>query len=446
MKDNWFEDKMNERFEDFDSELDLHAAWADLEERRQPKKRKKRTGIFWWIGSGLAVLFLGFGLVFNLVKTEQVPQTNTSNILVKKEANTKNEQTDNQCITGKVVKTNSIQKVSINDEDSNKKKSLEKEIKAPKKSTNITKENIVHDISKNLSLISIDAKKFLIKKPSIDATHLKVNYPPLILIETLEKDISPLANKIIHHTIECSFEESLRKLQIFGITFNYGKVFRGSPLGRNINSAYLQRRDEAETPLDAWSTQVFYQKNIKRNWFTRVNLGYSQTTDLFQDSYTNSTKVSMDDQILQINIYPDGSAEEIRGMAMINQEEISTGKFYQRYRQAFVGLEFGKEKYLQSNFKLRSSVGADFTIYHANSGNVYLDDNSSFGVYQDLSEISDTKGGIITAKLRLEIGKNFGYNNEISFGIVGKTNLKILENDLGRRQYLLSSLSYRKSF
>ena len=452
MKDNWFEDKMNERFEDFDSELDLHSAWADLEERRNPKKQKKRSGIFWWFGAGIAVVLLGFTLILNSNNRSKSHESNSTTLLEKntRKLDAKNYQqsSDNQKDTNNISPFNENITETIILDNSLEQKTLEKLNYYTKKSlkeSNLAQQPPVLNSSLDSPFLLIDnneteTKKSIIKPPTEQL------HSPIALIIPLEKDIPNLSTEIIHHNIECDFEGNFTNSQAFGLAFNYGKAFRSSPIGRGLNSAYWLRRDLAETPLDAWSAQLFYQLKNKKYWFAQVNLGYSQTTNLFEDTYTTSNLVIMDNQVLQINMYPDGLMEEIKGTALVNEEEKNTSKFYQRYSQAFIGLEFGKEKYLRNDFKLRASVGADFTIYQNNSGKIYSRDADSFGDYQELSSISSTKGGVFAGKLKLEIGKIFGFTNEISIGLIGKTNLKIIENDLGRRQYLLSELSYRKNF
>jgi hypothetical protein len=447
MKDNWFEDKMNERFKNFDSELDLHATWADLEERRQPKKQKRRTGIFWWLGAGLAVLFIGISLVFSSLRKTNFVENEATALLDNKttQAQTREDLqlTDNQTNNSNSKTTKKLEHNIKKTAGELRKKTLEKVNNLSEKSNEINSNNKKFPNTRPVTLIEKEKSRLSKLDRNTEAPEL---YPTIVLLEYLEKDIPSLETKVVHHNIECDFRGTFQNLHTIGITFNYGKSFRNSPIGRGINSPYLQRRDEAETPLDAWSGQFFYQIKNKKSWFTRFNIGYSQTSDLFQDNSIVANLVQMNDQLLQINRYPDGTTEEIKGEALINRVENSTGKFYQRYRQAFVGVDFGKEKKFQSNFNLRASAGGEFTLYQTSNGKVYLDDISSFGNYQDLGDISDTRGGVFTGKLSLEIGKTFAHSNEISLGIVAKANLKTLKNDLERRQYLLSSLSYRKNF
>ena len=54
MKENWFENKMNQKVQNMDHELNLDLAWDRLESARN--KRKKRPIIWWFSGLGLILL------------------------------------------------------------------------------------------------------------------------------------------------------------------------------------------------------------------------------------------------------------------------------------------------------------------------------------------------------------------------------------------------------
>jgi len=451
MKDNWFEDKMSERFEDFNSSLDLQSAWEELESLREPTKRKRRGGIYWWFGAGLILMFSAITFVFNSKEDFLIQKSESTPLSVSESENDKKTNEikgiKNQVNPEKIVSPNN--RINFNDQNYNRKKTLEKLNKNTKmlesKSDISTK-----DQRKSASLTHSNAslgKELKKSKVTIDDKKISNKILPTLPIDLLQNDIHYLPKiNLREKNIYCDFKGPKKYSYSLGFTIDYGKTFRSSPIGLGSNNAFLQKRELAETPLDSWSGQAFYQIKNKKNWFGQFNLGYIQSTDIFEDTYSNAERILKPDQVIQINMYPNGDIEEITGPAMVNEEENGIGKFYQRYRQVFVGLEFGKEFPLNSDFNFRASLGGDYSIYHNNSGKVYRSIENSFGEYDDLSSISTNKAGIFSTKINLEIGKSFGFKNEISIGLIGKTNLNIIENDIGKRQYLLTELSYRKNF
>lgn len=438
MKDNWFENKMNERFDEFDSDLDLHAAWADLEQKRKPKKKHRRNPIFWWTGAALAAIALVFVFFFSQKKAVQIDK----NITVQSEMfHAENISPSSVEIKEAVIpsKNNLVEEKGkiLNQENYTRKKTLEK--------LNLNIEKYKSEDSflpQNPSDNNNQQTKSLPEETRLNPAH-----PPIQLIAPLtNKDIANLGSgKYTGYLISCDFKPAKYQYNAFGLTIRYGKAFRDTPIGRGLNSSYFQRRDLVETPLDAWSTDLFYQRKNRKNWFAQVNLGYSQTTDLFEDNYYTINSKIVEDQIVQINRYPDGSSEEITGDVLSTVEETISAKFYQSYRQAYIGLSIGKEKHLRSKLNLRLSVGAEYSLFQKNTGKVYADDNS-IGTYTELNDRTRSKRGIFAANMNLEIGKLFKDHNEISFGITGKTNLTLLDTDFARRHYLLGSLSYKRYF
>ncbi len=459
MKDNWFENKMNERFDEFDSDLDLHAAWEELEQLRQPKKKKRRGLVFWWFGTGTAVVLLSLGFLLNSYLTSEIsnkkaiPRLEASH---KINDNTTTLPTDNQQV--KSIKQNSsfLKNDILIEENLIEKKIPEKLNNYSKKSeTNLLFTNSeFHHNSTQRSKNSLSNDR-LAHKSQIRATEQsRKSFSPISITPHLVKSIAYLPQNelellIPETNIKKDSEDELPpnkyKLNTVGITLNYGKAFRTAPVGRGINSAYFQRRDLAETPLDAWSTQLFYQRRNKKQWFLQANLAYFQTTNLFEDNYSVSRLKMLENQVVQVNRYPNGSSEEITADVLATEEETTNASFYQRYRHAFIGLDIGKEKDLGSDFNLRLALGAEYSLFRKDTGKIYADENS-LDSYLELSDATDDTGNIFAVKLSLEIGKKFKDNNEINLGIIGKSNLNIMQNDLGKRFYLLSSLSYRKHF
>lgn len=477
MKEDWLEDKMKERFEGFDSGLNLEEAWGDLEARRNPEKTNRKGLIWWWTAAaGGIILLAGLffvnlpysaqGSIVSAENTEQEMKQNTNGSITQSVENQiiVEEKTEEQSVSSPVLKNNE----NVKSEYFQKEKASEKENINTKKesSVELTRKNSIAnkalitkyaDYRKKDSNSSENLSSFPTYSANesevIDINFLKQDYVSLLenqigllkQVEIIPTDISNFYQ--INKLVDDKDGKSKTLKNTIGLSYNFGKAFRETPRGRS-NSNYTILRDKAEKNLDAWSAQLFFERKIKEDWFLRFDVGYVSVTDSYIDEAILTTPKMFDNQVLQINRFIDGTESQVVGEALGSQTQTTTNTFYQRYRSSFIGFAFGRKFDLASSFTFRASAGADLTIFRNNQG-VIADPTETSDEYDNLSNFSSQKGSFLAGKVRFELGKTIGKSHEISLGLVGRADLTDVKNHplyVGRRQFLFGELTYRKFF
>lgn len=470
MKKDWLNTRMKERFEDYDAGLDLEQSWKDLDMLRNPP-RKKNKAVIYWMGLVLTgiVLMTAYEL-FSPKKNSKSDHQNSAafdNVNVAsedKELNTQdlnlsNEQ--NPEITGQlapissvgteldnpVIKENSV--VSKDVKSINLKSSILKghEFEMPTYSIEentpmqeplmATKLHLKDNISVGIIERAgeekvIDIPYLTIKNPSIE---FETRIPKIMEVRPL---MSPL--KLI---------QPLNKPRnSIGVAFAFGLHHRQLNAVAGDSLGFVYARKAQERALDAFALDLYYKRYITNDIFAEVGLGLQQTTYEFRDQEFSEMEYELEDQLIAIHNYPDGSQEEIRGDITVAGSRNRIHTFYQKFRQFHVSGILGKEFELGTSFGLGLSGGIEYVLLSKGRG-VSFSETNDFRVYSDVSKLGYKDSGLLNGLMRIELMKGLNSWNEIGFSIIGKLSLnnQFARNEIvEKRHYLMARINYSHRF
>lgn len=474
MKKDWLKDKMNERFEDFDSGLDLEQAWVDLDKRRKPQKKDRKFIIFW---IGLALI--GFTLLGLYLKA---PPSKITGVDLKDQKDIVNlqnlEKEENEMVVRELNETKAkVQEISLEMDQSNnsnvaksnletKEKSIRKKSSKSSRLTDNTgiifkkhgqeMNSVPFRKSTNTPELSVQPISPTKARASVETSKRSdLSVEMISLLPTLmNQSITGEARSII--TVDAILMK-LPKSQIpivknsrnsFGVSIAYGWHNRQLDILGVDSLGFVSAKKNQEKTLDAIAASLFYRKYFADDFFAEIGLGFQQTTYEFKDQKVTEEKQSIDDQIIAIHNYPDGSKETIFGTLEQTETRVRDNTFYQKFRQIHVNVIVGKELDLSPTFGLGISGGLEYGVFTQAKG-VSFSNTLDFRNYGDLSELKYKENGMLSGLLRIELLKGLNARSELGIALIGKTslgNLFAYNGIIEKRNYLMSRFSYTYRF
>ena len=402
MKQDWFDKKLADRMHGLDSEMDFANAWRRIEDRRN--KKKKRIIFFWLAGfalltcSALVVDFY-FSENKNQPAIGSVPELKYTNniktpVLANKSqqnSNPENIKPDNTPLSIFNHKTN---------REINSKNISEKSVEnTPSKTNNHLP---LGGDKKNISILNSPIQQTppatAPKKSTSPAP--KTNIIPATKkqvpkkIATLGFYVKQIENK--HETISVNIDNlpfNKRKNK-WGATFSYGNFFRTLNPTSAGREEWVDRRNAIEKPLDAFYADIFFRKYISPKIFLQSGLGYLQQATRLEEAHENNYPETMEDQLIEIIRYADGTEEEVFGEAEGLVTQKTTVTKYQKSRSVLLPFLIGLNLPLnqQSGFIFSMGVAASIVTDHTG---MTISENNIPGDYAPVNNSFYKKSGLI---------------------------------------------------
>ena len=341
MRENWLEEGLRDKFEGFDSELNLEEAWGTLEQTRNAPN-KRRLGWLWIVTGSL--LFLGSSLaVFQLTTNETTEITDApvkakvSNVISQKQK--------------EVVDVNDVKETLVSDQISKSetplsgtssiKTSQRQQKDTPNRNTQTTlSNNLVYDapssypttrqnnVTNQNNLTAVDQVNDSAvstvgrQSAALTQSNLAINQITLLagVSSKLQRDSKQVLNhKIADFLLLDRVKKSKSIPQFVGIDFGFSPVTNGQVLAN-------------EEALDGISASLFYKKHLSRRFYLKTGLGLDRFMTKQEGSTENSFTSIEPDQIVERIIYQDGTIENVLGDGEVTTTESTTYQLYNSYQ------------------------------------------------------------------------------------------------------------------
>lgn len=479
--------KFSEKFKNYHSGMDMEAAWQRLEEKRYPKKKRRgflyffRWGaaIFFLIGVGSGFYFYSFSSEKNNLSDDKAANEITNEFLGDIDAknsifqngkrNGNELKINNLSILEKNIKetqtnaeTNLISKINSenqlneviskrNDDILAKNDNLHNKIFTDSDNENILKESSSSTFNEKLlnsktaneenpqNEISLETKTIRPDGKTAEGAHFsslkKLPSRTFFLVEK-NKNVLPalLADRLLNLEPQLTSKDFDKKNTLvdddfpskywFGISGGYGKTFRKLEALESSQIDWVSIRNAVELPLDAFYMDLFLEKKITRNFFVITSLGFSQRTDKFFDTYDFEYPEDIDNHLLEVIRFPDGTEELIYGQAVGNAKETTIETRYLRKRFIDLSLLAGYEFLLNRKFGISVAAGGGHAFLLSAKGKTV--NANSLGEFRNISELEYRKAGIWQAKTEMNLNYRFSPTIHLQVGLNGRFDLNNL--------------------
>lgn len=476
MEKDWLEQELANSLNAYESSLDLDAAWQRLEDARHPKKR--RFLIWWFWGLNMAFLLLLGGLTCLYFRQLSVPDLGHFTIASKSKSIIHNNQTSTKTILENLDNNNTLNSNKAKTVAPFNKKNQSKRYENTSIATEIIKNNSYtnsnlksssptktqsksyenHFLLKSyFKNISIPTKRLLpslsgiVLSPSIsfNSEPLLTPYIPFSITLNSRKNlidnvleshstIYPISSFVIYDPI--NFLPTLEILPLLlpvaeppvfnpqqlipqhistwsiGLQIAYGKHLSKLQTKLPELEDYIENRVQQEVPLDATSITFQIRKKLNKKCFVESGLNFDLAVTRFSDFHQETYTETLEEQIIEINEYLDGTTETITGEQTILVHKTIDKVAYQRLQQIRIPLLFGIEVPVFSRYAIIPSIGISFSPFIKQKGGVLAIDNT-VSPYSDLHNLGYRKHGTWQSILRIEMSYQLQQNLQLNFGM-----------------------------
>ena len=420
MRDANFEKGLRKKLENHSSPMNLESEWAALETRRSTKK-KKPLG---WIWFGMAVVLFGVFIGLNnmdIAATKTIDSANVDSLFMENQSIISSSLEGAETISQSKDKFQSFEKAENHSATATSskltaQKSLAKSIdlkSKPKVLPAADNEINAHSIKNTLHLSSINEYEVIAQLPENHKTYTisTIATKPFTL---LLRPVPVLAYQIENPD---KFRKKKGLKWAIGLKTGYGKTFRQLKAVNADTHTLIDRRNNAETALDSWNTSLDLRRMVDQNWFAEVSLGYSQSTDRFQDVNVSTANEQLFDQVISIIYKKDGTEEITLGDVMAETTTTTKGTYYHFNQNAFLQLAIGHKFSFNQHFGSELSAGVNYSLFSRKKGKVFS--ANAPNSYHNLSDSNYRKYGLINVVIQAEIYYRMTNHWEVSIGMQG---------------------------
>ena len=442
MKRNQLEQKMFEKFEAYESDLDLNQAWETLERKRRKPRRK---GIIIFIfGIGI----FGAGLTFHFTNPDNLSASVSENS-AQKYIETQplptsiiQEKTDRESeaiiMAGKPSEISSIKLPYVKKEST-----VNFHSKSNPEQENLAKDNDFDLLHPQISSIEIEPSgPSLFSTIPLVAMFNPIKRSELHLLEFRRMD-QPMSS-----LIPLMLPRRKNKNWWIGISLSYGKSYKTLQAKDQTQSELAQLQDQLIRPLDAFSLELLIEKKIRRNFYLKGGLIFAHRTDRLDDQYERNYTELRPEQLVEVIRKPNGTEEFIYEEAEVQLQEATTTTKYLRNQLFSIPLLAGFEFPVKNNLSFRIYGGMAYSFLIKHRGQTFETINSR-GTYVDRSTLPYKKSGLWQALATLEVNYKFNSNTMIFFGLNSSFDMNNLQKAnsgiIEKYQFLGGQIGIKKS-
>jgi len=460
-REDWLKEKLKDRFEGFDPQLDLDKAWMDLEKRRNPKKNNRRF-IFWFLGFGFVLLAIGAfwnlnsnnsidkdPLAVQEIQLEEagirnaIESENEEYVKIKESVLENNSLPEQKKEESKPVQQTQIIQ-SIQTSNTYNYVSTQKRIEADPIISDLIQ---IHETKESKTQQTSTAKTKSTEgqgiKNELKKTNITMDLLPSITIRALDNIIVNYNPDLVEPTLPVKKASKY----MLGLSFAYGKHARELS---DINTDRLlinSSRNRQESALDAVGINLFLRRQLFKKQFVEFGTGFMQTSYLFEDEKTREEQTELDRVLTERHTYPDGSEKLVYGTGIETSNITRQSKFYQNYRQFDIYALLGHEILIGTSFGCIISAGMEYSLMNKASGVSFVEEEDflEYGKLEDLEyRTAGIFSGLINFGLSKELGK--GFRSELTLSAKRNiTNLGAGDTFSDKRSHLLGRISFLKT-
>ncbi len=477
MKEDWLKNKLNDRFDNFDSGLDLDQAWSDLDAKRNPPKKKRRL-LFFWFGTGVVGMMLVGLFLMNqkkLVNSERLILGSSveDSVISEKEEEfqkndninlprAKNKAEDNLKEESTKVKerrnalTNN-KKLILAEIDDQRPVGQDRSFEALSKSTletvythtenhpvtgqNATSENEhLRSMEGDLSVTEFDSNVVLKEEGEPNKKESVVPLQSLSLLETLGNEANLFNSKLPRISIPLPRIDKQTKVKNkaatvdskkpklrdyyngFGVSVAYGIHQRNLTMNFDVEHEFVEKRQNQERPLDVIEANAFYRRYFNSGIMAELGFGFQQTNFKFNFEETMIVSEEVEDGVTAIHSYPDGTEETIYGTVLETTTTLREYTYYQKYQQVNLRGMVGKSMRINQRLNFGVFTGLEYGVY-SNARGVSFSASRDGAPLGSLADLGYRNVGTLNALMRLDVVTELGPRTQLAFSIFGKSML-----------------------
>ena len=454
-REDWLKEKLKDRFEGFDPQLDLDKAWMDLQKRRNPKKNKRRF-IFWFLGFGFLLLAIGVFWSLNSRNSMEkdslaIPEIQLEEAGIRKTiVSEKGRHTE---IKESVLENNSDY-ITLN------KRGKTIIVQQTKVIESFPTSNIYNyaseqkpieadlfQINKSKAQQTLTTETTSLEEPDLKSTLKKTSF---IMDPLPSLTISALDKRIVNYNpdiVDPILPARPATKYMLGLSFAYGKHTRELSDISTETSGINASRNRQESALDAIGIHLFVRRQLFKNQFVEFGTGFMQTSYMFEDERTREEEIQLVEVLTEGHTYPDGSEQLIYGTGIETNTITRQSKFYQNYRQFDIYALLGHEIPIGTSFGCIISAGMEYSLINTASGVSFVEEGNAleYGKLEDLEyRTSGIYSGLVNFGLSKELGK--GFRSELTLSAKRNiTDLGTREVFSDKRSHLLGRISFLKT-
>jgi len=343
MKKEQPNNKFSDKFKNYQSGMDIDAAWQQLEEKRYPKEDRRRFFLPYFLLLGMALFILFFGTYISSKNNNHTVQTNSNinEVIVNSSTTSIQDKETAQPIqknSNNTITSNQMNDIKDNNNIFDTKNSKTATIPITPKNSSPLQQS--HSMFNNIALNHSVHSNFNNTDKQYPTNEMKAigsvevsnlsrdlffseikSLPSLNLLATSNENANELLSGHRIDLVDILPTHDLSSSFWIGLSGGYGKASKSLEATDNTQTTLVQLRNQAEDPLDVFYVDLFFQKKLSQKFFLKSGIGFSQRTDFFSDSYVlNYTEID-DNYLIEIRQLPDGTQEDIYGPAEIDVEE-----------------------------------------------------------------------------------------------------------------------------
>lgn len=195
--------------------------------------------------------------------------------------------------------------------------------------------------------------------------------------------------------------------------------FIGEDTGGEYDYNLNRKNGEKMQEMQSFSLQL--HRNFAKHLYFGTGLGVNQYRSKIVDQIQLVESELLENQIIEIRT-KNGVDTNIFGTVIATTTKLVQKTRYQKYRSLYIPLEIGLQFPIYKNWNIQMGTGLNYTLFHQAKGKTY---NTAFvnGNYQALKENDYKIYGLFAGTANLKIGRNFGDNLNVIFGINAQNDL-----------------------
>lgn len=407
-----------EVFDGAESPMDLDAAWSALEAKRKPKRR---FAFFWWWGAGLVLLVvaaLAFWPqptidAFRIPGADLSTQANWTNSSVAPVATEMKENLNTNTRVIPNITSNSTSK--------------------PGAINSLAQNQIGFDRIENRIKMQLPTRASLRNLPPLPPSNILQVQHPISTIRSADP-----AMEIIPPT---SSGWSI------GFGLSYAKSFRTLSANDPDIQDWLNKRADGEEILDQQQFQMYVEKALGKQFFVRLGYRFNNRVDRLEEQIAFENIVFIEDQLLEVVNFADGSTEEIYGPLELTEFNRAGITNYQRTQTHSLDFSVGYALSLNARLRTRWTLGASYGFFNQKRGRSYAKD-LDIGTYSAFAANDFRSSGVWEALASWEVAYAVPGGIDLTAGLSAGTMLNsVAQNKWTERYHFVGgSIGLRQSF
>lgn len=377
MNKDWFNEVLRQKLPDAATDADLEAVWDALGARR--KKRRRRRAFIWWVSAGVLALVLSLCGWLWTIKEKESGEINLAQKYTPAHVQPAPESQKGRAISPHRAEAPARYAATNRPSSSDYRPALKPSglSKGIKKSTDSGSRNEQPDLTKTYSARQAApadswSQPELAAFPPGSVSRANDVAPDIEQISCLPgvfpNELIAQKRSIVWPNAGSPEKRKRRRRAEWGVGASGFYGFQR--VSRSGAQAYVQQRNEEETPLDLWQFGLEIRRQVFGVWYIQSGLQYAQSTDVRKRTREETSTRPEDNLLLRQIVYADGSVEETYGTADVTVVRTIREERYNQYRRMEIPVLAGLVWPSRSRWQFDAATGMAAGIYSWDSGRI----------------------------------------------------------------------------